>query len=181
MTLLTGPRLALAASLMLAAGCVAGDPGARSRPVPEPAKPVSLERYMGRWHELARYDNSFQTGCDGVTADYALRPDGRVSVVNACRTGGPQGPRRVATATARLVPGAPGNRLKVSFFPPFEGDYWVLDRADDYSWAIVGEPSGRYLWILSRRADVPERVYRQLVGRAAGLGYDVSRLRRTQP
>ncbi|MBN9471423.1 MAG: lipocalin family protein [Bosea sp.] len=148
--------------------------------VPEPAKSVELERYLGKWYELARYEASFQRGCEAVTAKYSLRPDGDVRVINTCRQDSPKGPARSAEAVAKPVEGSNGAKLRVSFFQPIYGDYWVLDRANDYSWAIVGEPSGKNLWILSRTPNVSERQYQRLVQRAAGLGYDVSMLRRTK-
>jgi apolipoprotein D and lipocalin family protein len=149
--------------------------------VPEPRKAVDLGRYAGIWHEQARYDAIFQRGCEGVTARYTKPPDGEIEVINTCRDGSVQGPERGVTGRARIVDGSGNAKLKVSFFGPFFfGDYWVLDRADDYSWAIVGEPSGRYLWLLTRAKTLPPSQYRTLVARAASLGYDVSRLRRTQ-
>lgn len=148
--------------------------------VPEPAKPVELKRYLGKWYELARYEASFQKDCDAVTADYSLRTDGAIRVINTCHQGGPRGPVRSAEAVAKLPEGSNGSKLKVSFFGPFFADYWVLDRAADYSWSIVGEPSGKYLWLLSRTPNVGQRKYDALVKRAAKLGYDVSMLRQTK-
>jgi apolipoprotein D and lipocalin family protein len=169
--------LVLAVALGVA-GCASTGPS-RQTPVPAPVKTVDLARYQGQWFELARFEASFQRGCEGVTAEYTLLEDGAVRVVNRCRQGGVSGPERAAEARARVVPGTGGTQLKVTFFWPFEGDYWVLDRAEDYAWAIVGEPSGKYLWLLSRKAVVPEGVYQSLVSRAAAMGYDVSQLRRT--
>ncbi len=148
--------------------------------VPQPARSVELDRYLGQWFELARYDAGFQRDCDAVTADYSRRDDGNISVVNRCRRGGVNGRESVAQGRARIVADSQGARLRVSFFGPFWGDYWVLDRAEDYSWAIVGEPSGRYLWILARRADGGDAEYQRLVERARGLGYDTALLRRTR-
>lgn len=148
--------------------------------VPQPRKPVELGRYTGKWYEQGRYEASFQKGCEGVTANYAAKPDGTVAVVNACRQSSPTGPFRSAEASARVVEGSNGAKLKVTFFWPVEGDYWVLDRADDYSWSIVGEPSGRYLWILTRSQQISARQYAELVGRARALGYNTEMLRRTQ-
>lgn len=149
--------------------------------VPEPAKPVDLQRYLGRWYELGRYEAPFQRGCEAVTADYSLRSDGQtITVRNACRKGSLAGPEDVSLGRARVVDASTRAKLEVSFFGPFWGDYWVLDRADDYTWAIVGEPSGRYLWILSRAAQPGEAAYQDLVDRARALGYDTSRIRRTR-
>lgn len=145
--------------------------------VPEPAKPVELQRYLGRWFEIARYEQSFQKGCEGVTADYSLRSDGSIDVVNRCRR---EGKLSDAKGRAKIVDPSSNAKLKVSFFGPFYGDYWVLDRADDYSWSIVGEPSGRYLWILARSATPPEAKVQELIGKARSMGYDTSMLLRTK-
>lgn len=148
--------------------------------VPQPAKPVELNRYLGKWYEQGRYEASFQQGCEGVTAEYAAEPNGSVAVVNSCRQGGTSGPLKTADASARVVEGSHGAKLKVTFFWPIEGDYWVLDRANDYSWSIVGEPSGRYLWLLTRARTISPRQYGALVSRASALGFDTTMLRRTQ-
>jgi apolipoprotein D and lipocalin family protein len=143
---------------------------------PEPAKPVELERYLGLWHEVARYPNRFEKGCTQVTAQYARRSDGLISVTNSCRTA--EGRVREAEGRAKVV-GGEGAKLKVSFFGPFFSDYWVLDRADDYSWAMVGDSNGGLFWILSRTpepANLPA-----LLSRAEQLGYERSRLVMRQP
>jgi apolipoprotein D and lipocalin family protein len=144
--------------------------------VPEPAKPVALQAYLGRWYEIARYEQSFQKGCAGVTADYSLRDDGSIKVLNRCRK--PDGTIDDALGRAKIVDPS-GAKLKVSFFGPFYGDYWVLDHADDYSWSIVGEPSGRYLWILARTATPTESTVNELIARTQRMGYDASMLLRT--
>lgn len=149
-----------------------------NRAVPQPAKSVELSRYLGRWFELARYEQGFQKDCDGVTADYSLRSDGMIRVVNSCRK--PDGKLKDAVGRAKVVDTATNAKLKVSFFGPFFGDYWVLDRADDYSWAIVGDGSGRYLWLLSREASPGEANVQALINRSGALGYDTAMLRRTQ-
>lgn len=144
--------------------------------VPEPAKSVSVNRYLGRWYEIARYEQRFEQGCTNVTADYSLRSDGRIEVLNSCRR--PDGTMRIARGVAQTV-SASNAKLKVRFFGPFYGDYWVLDHADDYSWSIVGEPSGRYLWILARQSNPGSEVIEQLIERTAQMGYDISILVRT--
>lgn len=148
--------------------------------VPQPTKPVEIGRYLGKWYEQGRYEASFQKNCEGVTADYAAQPDGSVAVVNSCRRGALAGPLKTAEASARIVDGSNGAKLKVTFVWPLQGDYWVLDHANDYSWSIVGEPSGQYLWILTRAPKVSSRQYEALVSRASALGYDTRMLRRTQ-
>lgn len=171
----------LFASLLIAAVATLGacSPAAGQAPVAAPAKPVDLSLYLGRWYELARYDMIFERGCEGVTAEYSLRPDGLVRVLNTCRKGAPDGPVKTAEGRARVVPDSQGAKLKVAFFGPFWADYWVLDRADDYSWAIVGEPSRRYLWILSRDPAPGPEAAAALVERVRALGYDTDRLHMT--
>lgn len=149
-----------------------------NRSVPQPAKTVDLQRYLGRWYEIARYEQRFQKGCEGVTADYGLRPDGTINVVNRCRK--PNGKTDEARGKAKVIDTVTNAKLKVSFFGPFYGDYWVLDHADDYSWSIVGESSGRYLWILAREPTPSDATVDGLIQRARRMGYDTSMLRRTK-
>jgi apolipoprotein D and lipocalin family protein len=143
--------------------------------VSPPTKWVDLDRYLGRWYEIARYEQGFERGYQASTADYALAADGKISVVNAGRQ--PNGKTRVVRGMAKVVDRHTNARLKVSFFGPFYiGNYWVLDHADDYSWTIVGDPSGRYLWLLAREAQPGADKIAALVGRAQALGYDTSML-----
>ena len=100
-----------------------------NRAVREPAKPVEISRYLGRWYELARYEQGFQKDCEGVSADYARREDGMISVLNRCRK--PDGTIKDANGRAKIVDPATNAKLKVSFFGPFYGDYWVLDHAEE--------------------------------------------------
>ena len=171
---------ALAGSALLLGGCatVFSRHPVGNAAVPQPAKAVELQRYLGKWYELARYEQGFQKDCDGVTAEYALRDDGKISVLNRCRK--PDGSIDDAKGTAKIVDTVTNAKLKVSFFGPFYGDYWVLDHADDYSWSIVGEQSGRYLWLLSRDATPGQDKFDALIARARALGYDTSMLRITK-
>ena len=170
---LTGVALALSACSAVFSKHAVGNIA-----VPQPAKPVELQRYLGRWYEIGRYEQGFQKDCDGVTADYSLRPDGTISVINRCRK--PDGKLRDAKGKAKVVDTATNAKLKVSFFGPFYGDYWVIDHADDYAWSIVGEPSGRYLWLLSRDANPGDAQRDALIARAKALGYDTAMLRITK-
>lgn len=173
--LVAGSVLALCACASLERGPVG------NLAVPQPAKPVDLTRYAGRWYEIGRYENGFERGCEAVTADYAVRDDGLVGVLNTCRQGGVDGPTKSSAGKARVVAASEGAKLKVSFFGPFYlGDYWVLDHADDYSWSIVGEPSGRYLWQLSRVAEPSAEVRSLITERTRALGYDLSMIRPTR-
>ncbi|MFX1673981.1 lipocalin family protein [Paraburkholderia sp. A2WS-5] len=171
--------LIAAVAALAACAAITGGPEGNGH-VPAPAKEVELDRYLGRWYELARYDNRFERGCEGVTAEYWRRDDGYIGVRNTCREGRPDGHARESLGRAKVVSQSGGAKLKVSFWGPFfVGDYWVLDHAEDYSWSIVGEPSGRFLWILTREARPCAALSDMLYERAAALGYDTSLLHRT--
>lgn len=168
----------LALPLVLALSACASGPVGNPNP-PQPAKAVELERYLGKWYEVARYDMRFERGCEGVTAEYSKRPDGLIRVLNTCHQGAIDGPVKTSEGKAKVVDATTNAKLKVSFFGPFFGDYWVLDHADDYSWSIVGEGSGRYLWLLSRKRPT-EADRATLTARAKALGYDTALLRPTK-
>ncbi|HET7292727.1 MAG TPA: lipocalin family protein [Vicinamibacteria bacterium] len=147
---------------------------------------VDLGRYVGRWYEIARLPNRFQEQCAGdVAATYTLREDGRVSVVNECRR--KDGRIARAEGVARTADeNGPASRLKVRFAPAWLsflglvwGDYWIVELDSDYRYAVVGDPSRKYLWILSRRPELDAATYDSLVASVARLGFDVSRLKRT--
>lgn len=149
--------------------------------VPEPARPVDLARYVGRWYELARHENRFEKGLDAVTADYALRADGRIDVTNSGVQQWPGGERSFVRGRAIVADEASNAKLKVSFFGPFyTGDYWVLDHGEDYDWSIVGEPSGRYLWVLARDPRPAPGFAEAVMRRVEALGYDRWALRITR-
>lgn len=173
--LIAGAALALGACATLQRGPVG------NAAVPQPAKPVDLNRYAGLWYEIGRYENGFERGCEGVTAQYTVRNDGLVGVLNTCRQSAVDGPTKTSAGKAKIVEGSDTAKLKVSFFGPFYvGDYWVLDHADDYSWSIVGEPSGRYLWLLSRTAQPSAQTRETILNRTRALGYNLTLVRPTQ-
>ncbi|MEP3050779.1 MAG: lipocalin family protein [Erythrobacter sp.] len=181
-------RTAIIALSLAISACV-GSPGpVGNAAVPQPVKPVSLAAYLGTWYEYGRYEAPFQEGCEGVTAEYSLREtsgDARIRVVNSCYQGGLDGEFDQATGKAKTVEGSDGAKLKVSFFGPFYGDYWVLDRSEPgvdgmYEWSIVGEPSGRYLWMLTRGAQPSAELRSHLEARVRELGYDWSLVRLTK-
>lgn len=171
---LIGAGLATAGLAAVAAFRLRGRHPVGNPHVPDPAKPVDISRYLGRWFEIARYDQRFERGCEAATADYSMRADGKIRVLNRCRK--EDGKLVEASGIAKVVEPATNAKLKVSFFWPFYGEYWVMDRSDDYRWSIVGESSGRYLWILSREPHPGDGQVRQLVNRASELGYDTSML-----
>lgn len=149
---------------------------------------VDLARYAGRWHEVARLPNKFQGKCVGeTTADYELLAGGAIRVVNACR--GADGRITKVEGRARLANrDGPTSRLKVRFAPAILswlpmvwGDYWVLELTPDYGAALVGTPDRKYLWVLSRTAQLDDSIQRRLVATAAAQGFDVARLILSSP
>ena len=137
---------------------------------------VDLDRYLGKWYEIARYPAWFQKGCFGSTAEYSLLPDGRIRVINKCRKGSPDGPIDSAKGKAEIIDKVTRAKLKVWFFWPFKGDYWIIDLDPDYRWAVVGEPRRKYLWILSRTPVLDDTVYKGILARLPAKGYDPGKL-----
>lgn len=146
---------------------------------------VDLERYAGRWYEIARLPNRFEEDCAGdVTADYTLRPDGKIDVVNRCHK--TNGKREIAKGVARVADKATNAKLEVRFAPEFLsflpqvwGDYQIIELATDYSYAVVGDPPRKYLWVLARTPQLDEAIYQKAVERAQAQGFDVTRLIKT--
>ena len=135
---------------------------------------LDLSRYLGTWYEIARFDHSFDRGMDNVTAEYLLRDDGMVDVINS---GWKNGKYKVANGKARQPdPAADPAHLEVSFFLFFFSDYNVMMLDNDYQIARVGSKSPKYLWILSRVPMPSDEVIASVVEEAEGRGYDTSRL-----
>lgn len=140
---------------------------------------VDLSRYIGTWYEIASFPQRFQEGCTGTSATYSIRDDGEIGVLNRCRKGSLQGEEDAAEGRARVVDSATNAKLEVTFFWPFWGDYWIIDLADDYRYAVVGHPGRDYLWILSRTPTMDDSVYAGILQRLRDNGYPLDRLRKT--
>lgn len=170
---------ALPAILFLALALIAGcQPSAPARHADQAVQQVDLERYMGKWYEVASFPSWFQKGCVCSTAEYTLAGN-YVEVKNTCRKGTPEAEPESVTGKAYPVPGTRNSQLKVQFFYPFKGDYLVIALDDDYQYAVVGHPKRKYLWFLSRTPAMDEEIYDILVQTARAKGYDVTRLQRT--
>ncbi|MEE4198803.1 MAG: lipocalin family protein [Bacteroidales bacterium] len=140
---------------------------------------VDLKKYMGKWYEIATIPQKFQKGCVCTTAEYTLTDKGYVNVVNSCRKETPCGQVNKIEGKAFIDKKGNGAKLKVQFFWPFKGKYWIIQLADDYSWAVVGHPNRKYLWILSRTPQMKDETYQDILKRLNEQRYDPSLLIRT--
>jgi apolipoprotein D and lipocalin family protein len=166
----------------IAIGVLAAPAGAQPLRV---AEGVDLQRYAGKWYEIARFPNKFQNKCSAdVVAQYTVRPDGRIDVINQCRDAG----GRVTGTRGIARKGRAGNNAALqvrfapailSFLPSVWGDYWILAVGPDYTWSVVGTPSREFLWILSRTPTMSQASYAQAIEIVKGNNFDAGRLVRT--
>ena len=140
---------------------------------------VDLNRYVGTWYEISRFPNRFQKGCVGTTATYTIRKDGKIDVLNQCRKGMLDGEISSVKGTAWVVDNKTNAKLKVSFFWPFSGHYWIIELGENYDYAVVGHPDRKYLWILSRSPKMDEKIYNLILEKLKLQFYDTSKLIKT--
>mgnify|MGYP003406561808 FL=1 len=147
---------------------------------------IEVSRYMGKWYEVARLPNRFQNMCESnVSATYAQKPNGMLSVTNMCKK--TDGTMTSAEGEARQASNSPQNsKLQVRFAPAWLGwvplvwgDYWIIDLAPDYSYAVIGEPSREYLWLLSRTPKMGAELYEKIIAGAAAKGFDTTKMLKT--
>ena len=146
--------------------------------IPEDVTPVDnfrLEKYLGKWYEIARLDHSFERGLSQVTAEYSLRDDGGVRVLNRGYSAKDDS-RKEAEGKAYFVKKPDQGYLKVSFFGPFYGSYIVFELDENYQYSLVSGPDKSYLWILARRPEIGEDLKNTLTAKAAAAGFDTSKL-----
>lgn len=135
---------------------------------------LDLDKYLGTWYEIARFDHRFERNLEGVTATYSMRDDGKIKVVNQGYKGSLDGELDRAVGKAKIT-SDPG-KLRVSFFLFFYSDYLVLELDDDYQWVLIGSSSPNYLWILSRTPQLGEETKQHILDKATSHGYDTSKL-----
>lgn len=136
---------------------------------------VDLNRYAGLWYEIARLPNSFEKDLQCVTAEYTLKPKGKVEVLNkgfSSKKGAFKSSKGRAWVPDDKYPG----RLKVSFFWPFAGDYYIISLDAEYRYALVGDPGRKYLWILSRTKELDDSIYSRLIETARSQGFDTDQM-----
>ncbi|MBV8390919.1 MAG: lipocalin family protein [Mucilaginibacter sp.] len=137
---------------------------------------VELEKYLGKWYEIAKFPQSFEKGCTNVTSEYSLRDDGKINLVNSCLKNG----QLKTTTGIASVDDKESAKLEVQFQWPFSGKYWIIALALDYSYAVVGHPNRKYLWILNRKPVMDSMTYNHLVLVAASRGFDIRKLVNTK-
>ena len=151
-----------------------------SQKVPLVVATVDINRYTGIWYEIARLPNFFERKLKCASATYTLRDDGKITVLNK----GNYITEPQKTSSVRGVAWIPDKnspgKLKVQFFWPFSGNYWIMDLDKDYRYVLVGDPSLKYLWILSREKKMDETTYRMLLQKATDNGYNVKSIIRVE-
>lgn len=140
---------------------------------------VDLSKYAGKWYEIASYPQRFQKGCHCTTAEYTLSESGYVIVENRCNRDSINGKQSYIKGKAFVVKNSGNAKLKVQFFWPFKGKYWIIDLADDYSYSVVSHPNRKYLWILSRTPKIDYTIYQQILSRLNENGFDLTKLQST--
>lgn len=134
---------------------------------------VDVNKYTGQWYEIARLPNSFEKGLECVTANYSFKKNGKIEVLNKGYSLD-KGRYKTAKGTAWVPDSEFPGRLKVTFFWPFAGNYYIISLDKDYHHVLVGDPSRKYLWILSRTRELDEDVYSELMNTAGKHGFDTS-------
>ena len=163
-------------TLISLSGC--GIFGGTSYPPLDVVPHVDLTKYAGKWYEIASLPVSQQKGCSCTTAEYTPIDSEVIKVINTCRKG-PEGEIARAKGKAFIVPGSNNAKLRVQFFWPFRGDYWILDLDKDYTYAVVGLPSRKYCWILSRTPQMKKELLDKLIEELRVKGFEVDKMQRT--
>jgi len=135
-----------------------------------------VNKYLGTWYEIARFNHKFEKGLVGVTATYSFRKDGKIKVKNSGFKGSLDGEKSNAIGKAKITNSDVPSKLKVSFFLFFYGDYFVLELDKNYKWAVVGSSSDKYLWVLSRTPQMEESLYDNILLKIRERGYDTKKL-----
>lgn len=163
-------------AVMAALLSLAAPLAAQKLPPLETVPVLDVNRYLGRWYEIARFQHSFEKTLVGATAEYALRDDGRVSVLNSGFKRALDGKYTKATAVAWVPDPARPGALKVKFFGLFTSDYLVMGLGEDYEWAVVGNDDREYLWFLARTPEVSPELLERMKAIALDQGYELSGL-----
>ena len=150
----------------------------------ETVKNVEIQKYLGKWYEIASIPQWFSEGCTATEANYSLRKDGSLNVLNKCNLNSLEGELNVSKGRAWVKDKKTNSKLKVQFFlksiklPFLAGDYWILDLDEDYTRVLIGDPKRKTLWILAREKTLDEATYQTLLNKAEKAGFDISKMKR---
>lgn len=142
----------------------------------ETVKELDINKYLGTWYEIARLPNSFEIGLECVTANYSLLENGKIQVLNKGYLIEDNSKFKTAKGKAYIPDKNEPAKLKVTFFWPFYGDYWVLALDENYQYAMVGDESRKYLWILARKNSIDNEIYLKLIKEAKSKSFDVEKM-----
>jgi apolipoprotein D and lipocalin family protein len=146
----------------------------------EVVKNVDINRYIGKWYEIARLPNSFEKGCYAATAEYSIIDGETIRVINTCNKDSLLGEIDQVKGKAFVVPNSNNAKLKVQFFWPFRGDYWIIDLDEEnYQYALVGSPNRKYLWVLARTNKMDDNTYEMLLEKAKAKGFNIDKMEKT--
>lgn len=141
---------------------------------------VDIKKYAGTWYEIASFPQRFQKNCTCTTAEYSLTDQDYLIVENKCNKDSIGGKLSTIKGKAFIEKNSGNAKLKIQFFWPFKGKYWIIDLAEDYSYAVVGHPNRKYLWILSRSKTMDKNIYNKIIKECSFKGFDVSKIKITQ-
>ncbi len=141
---------------------------------------VDVKKYAGKWYEIASFPQIFQKGCHCTIAEYTMTDKGYLIVENRCNRDSINGKQSYIKGKAFVEKNSGNAKLKVKFFFLFRAKYWIIDLADDYSYAVVSHPNRKYLWILSRIPKMSDTVYQQILSRLKEKRFDLAKLQMTE-
>ena len=159
---------ALAFTVILFTACSSKNPPLQT------VQKVDLNKYLGTWYEIARYEHFFEKDCKNVSANYSMMDEETIKVINRC-TKIQTNEKKEAMGRAYTIDKS-NSKLKVSFFRPFYGDYWVLILDKNYDYVVVGTPSREYLWILARENKISDSIKNDILQKLSTLEFDSSTL-----
>jgi len=162
---------------VLAAAWLCAAPALCASATPRPVRPVPQTLYSGRWYEVARTPNQMQANCQAATNDFSNWSSGAFSVVETCHEGAPNGPAQVMKVSGHVLPSSANTKMKLGILGGLlSQEYWILDRSEDNSWAIMDRADGRYVWLLSRRPALSAADKATALQRLQALGFHVNTL-----
>ena len=164
-------------SAACALAALLGSAGPALATTPQPAKPVAVNLYSGRWYEIARTTNKMQADCLASTTDFSGWRGGAFSAVQTCHKGSPSGPKQTISVQGHVLPSSGNAKIQLGMLGGLiSREYWILDHADDNNWLIMTTADGRYIWLMSRQPVIAQAVKAAAIGRMQQLGLNLTKL-----